>query len=169
MVCEPRQHTPPAHTKHCQKVYKGVKEMKCYKVVTLDYSSYYIPRQDFLPDTTMTGYSEGTYMVNEWCLSYALNKITKKIKGTIGIFCFENIENIKSFLNYEVNNYHIFECIGYKELKYKEKKICSPGYINQFYNKNIPKKDRNMYIQFMQIPNGTILFDSIKPIKEIQK
>lgn len=121
-----------------------------YKIVTKDNHSAIIPP---------------VKRYKKYCLKYDLNKRTYAVKNTLGIFCFKDIVSVQSFLFTRRNMllpYKILECKGY-DLKPSPKEISSvlyATYLNDYY--------KNYIGPTIPLPEGTLLYESIEPIKEIQ-
>ncbi len=123
-----------------------MKETKTYKIVTcskIDDKIYY---------SMMSPAFSSTYK-----LQYELYKITNKIKDSVGIFCFNKLNIAKYWLEMDSER-KLFEAIGYGE-------HTTPSRIGDYLHLPIYYTDRRIFYSFP--PEGTILFDSVKLIREI--
>jgi hypothetical protein len=125
--------------------------MKAYKLTTLDNKSYVVA-------TINVDLKTG----GKYSLKYGLDKETKKIPGTVGIMCFETVEDALSFTEKFREPYRLYEIegIGINEIP-KISAYLNTKILNRFYKNK--KNDSGV-----TVPEGTICFDSIILKKELK-
>lgn len=151
--------------------------MKCYKVTDSENKSLIISSNTFTNTSTSDFESNSDYVEskNKYSLSYKLNKITQSSDNTLGVFCFKTLDDAKEYIDkFEEAgwqfDYKIYECDGYNE---KELPNCilggiiAEGYLDQYYNTNIPESERNLYFNSQPPEESFICFESIKLLKEV--
>ncbi len=147
--------------------------MKCYKVVTANFKSAIIDDKEYINNNTSLYSNNCFYQIlnNKYCIKYELNKIIESYNNT-PIFCFKIFEDALNFRKYDfcfMGDYKILECIGYDKIK--TPKMISGNYgesmLDLFYKKNV--RNKKFYLNYSNVPEGTICFKKIKPIKLIQE
>jgi hypothetical protein len=117
--------------------------------------------------TTADGY-EPHISVNPYCMNYEIGKKTKAKKGTVGLFCFEDLD---SALKYKYSHDSVrpdsilIKCKGYskQDLPPLIPYFIDEGNLNQFYNKKIPPNKLRTYAIGLNPPiTGTVLYDTVK-------
>ena len=94
---------------------------------------------------------------SKYSLEYKIGKITKAVKGSLGIFCFKTLEDAERFaffggdLIFEVNS------IGRGKVPLI---IANSFCVEKFYSENIYKTN--------EVLKGTICYPAVKVIKEIK-
>lgn len=127
--------------------------MKAYKLTTLDRKSYVIGTVNKIFKTR-----------EKYCLHYSKNRITKMIPGTVGIMCFDSIDNALYFTNKILigSPYVLWEVDEYNQLKtpIMIAKTLFTNTITKYY------KDQSNRTESWE---GTLCFEKIKLIKEIER
>lgn len=104
----------------------------------------------------------------KYALPYAIDKPTLRREGHLGICCFDNIENTRVFMTQQSSHWSkgvrvlLVEGTGLRRHKY----LCQNTFLlNKFYR----LKRRKRSIRYLSIipPKGTIFFDCVTPIREI--
>jgi len=110
---------------------------------------------------------ESLSAVNKYSLNYSINIQTDKIPKTLGIFCFDTIYNVILFLGKcgIDNNYNVYEVKGIDRQYIQESlrivSVTSEQVIDRYYH-----GDKQGDIK---LPIGTILYNSIIPIRLVNK
>ena len=127
--------------------------MKAYKLTTLDGKSYVI---GCVNKSLKTG--------GKYCIHYSKNRITKMIPDTIGIMCFDSIDNVLYFANkvFMGFSYILWEIEGYNQLETPKiiARTLFTNTITEYY-----KNQSNCSATWA----GTLCFKKIRLIKEIER
>lgn len=127
---------------------------KAYKILTKNMQSFCVKKRS-----------------KKYCIKYSYHNIIKSYPGSLGIFCFDNIDKAIDFNKYFNNKGRLFIIIGYNPIKiYKLEPVLSTLSLDSFY-KNYQEDRREMMISnyYTYPPEGTICFKSIRIIKEVRK
>jgi hypothetical protein len=110
---------------------------------------------------------ESLSAVDKYSLDYSIGVKTDKVPGTLGLFCFDTIYNVVQFLGEcgAQYNYQVYEVKGIDRQYTKESlrivSVTSEQVINRYY-----QGDKQGDIK---LPIGTVLYNSIIPIRLINK
>ena len=132
---------------------------KAFKLVGLDWKSYIL------------GSMSSDFCENKYVLTYGLNKVTEKIKGSLGIMCFKTLGNT---LDFKENMYLpgiILEVKGKKSLEQHNmiSEELSERDLDCFYALKWSFNNIVYKLLSRRTGPGTVFFDEIMPVKIIRE
>jgi hypothetical protein len=111
---------------------------------------------------TYLNYSFALSLSSKYCLKYKLNEVTTAIDGTVGIFCFRSLKDVKHFtpkLEFD-RGYILYLVEGYTKKKVPELISFADSWNIEYFYRNNKKGDA-------KIPHGTVCYKSVIPIRKI--
>lgn len=100
----------------------------------------------------------------DYCLNYEKDKIVEKIPGSIGIFCFKDLDSANYFVrNANQEYYQILKVKPLSEIKTNVLYVCDfCNHFKKWYEQN-PQYDftKKSYLVELRVPSGTLVCDKI--------
>lgn len=99
-----------------------------------------------------------------YCLSYEIGKVTKTVAGSLGIFCFETVDDAAAFRDInccEIKDQKIIELEAIGGMRNLPRQIPSPFFVYEFYDEST----ENWEIEFIEPPAGTVLAEAVRTIR----